>query len=405
MASFVYKVKDERGKSYCAVADAQDVQSLKQSLRERGWYVTKVAAVHDAKKVFLFRRRVSLDSLIMFTHELASMLESGIPMLSGLEILWRQMDDPWFQLVISQLKNKLAQGASISEVFNEFPEVFPPLYRALMGVADIGANLIKIMRKLLQYLHHQKEFITKLRRATTYPVVVLCFSVLVTVLLLIWVIPVFQQAFIKVGIKLPFLTQTIVNISMVVRSWYFWGLVAILGVVGFIVGRRFYSSPSGRLTIDSLKLRLPVVGPIIYAASLARLVRSFSLLISAGLPMTQSLEVIRGTALNAKMSRALANAKRMIVEGSPLAAALDKTKVFPSFLIEMVAVGEESGTLSEMLERLAVHFEEEFDFKLNRFLTLLEPLLIIFLGGMVAFILLSIYLPILSLWEGLTHLR
>lgn len=405
MANFIYKVKDENGKAYSGVAEADDIKSLKNNLRDHGWYVIAARPLAGKPKFLFLKRGVGLDNLIMFTHQLSSMLEAGIPMLNALDIIWKQIDNQRFQIIISQLKNKLAQGASISEAFNSFPDVFPMLYRALLSVADVGANLVKILRKLLEYLLDQREFLFKLKRAVTYPVIVICFAIVVVIIMLLWVIPTFQMVFTKIKVELPLFTQIIIKISMIIRTFYFWlAVVLISAVLGYIY-KNFSATEKGREIVDRIKLRIFIFGPILEAACISRLVRSLSLLLSGGLPVARSIKVAKATAMNAKFSKALDSVERGITEGATLSASLAETKAFPSFLVEMVSVGEESGTLVEMLERVAVHYEENFDFKLNRFLTLLEPLLIIFVGGMVIFILLAIYLPIMKLWSGLTGTR
>lgn len=402
MPNFIYKVRDEKGKLYSAVAEAQDIKSLKKSLRDHGWYVIDAHSLKERKKFLFWTKRISLDSLIMFTHQLSSMLEAGIPMLNALDILWRQMDNTELQIVISQIRNKLSQGSSIQEAFNEFPDVFPPIYRSLLGVAEIGANLVKILRKLLEYLNNQREFVSKLKRAITYPAIVVVFAILIVILMLLWVIPTFQTVFAKINVELPLFTQIVLNISAAVRSFIFWVIAGSIGAVVYFFYKKFAATSLGRDKIDNFKLKLPIFGKIIYAASVSRTVRAFSLLVSSGLPIANSIDVAKDTALNTKISKALELTRRRIIEGSALGVSLAESKVFPSFLVEMVSVGEESGTLVDMLERLSVHFEEEFDFRLNRFLTLLEPMLIILVGGLVVFILLSIYLPIFKLWGGLS---
>lgn len=405
MITFIYKVRDENGKVYSGVADAEDVKSLKNSLRDHGWYVTSVASAASRQPFLLFSRKVSLDDLIMFTHQLGSMLEAGIPILRALDILWRQTTNPYFQLVISQIKNKLSQGASLSDAFNEFPEIFPVLYRALLTVADVGANLVKILRKLLTHLLDQKEFLFKLKKAITYPLIVICFAVVVVIIMLMWVIPTFRMVFTKLHVELPLFTQIILKVSQALRTWQFWSVSGLVLAASVYASKKFAATKKGREAIDRFKLKLLIFGPIIEAACLSRMVHSLSLLLSGGLTVVKSLQVAKDTAMNTKFSNALSLVEQRITEGSPLGASMAQTQAFPSFLVEMVSVGEESGTLSDMLDRVAVHYEENFDFKLNRFLTMLEPMLIIFVGGLVVFILLAMYLPITKLWSGLSNLR
>jgi type IV pilus assembly protein PilC len=194
----------------------------------------------------------------------------------------------------------------------------------------------------------------------------------------------------------------VIAISNLVCSFNFWIAAIVLVAAGIFAFKKFAATTAGRAQIDRIKLKLPIFGPIIYFSAIARLVRSLSLLVSSGLPLAQSIEVVKETALNSKISDALDWAKRRVEEGAPLGVSLEETETFPSFFVEMVTVGEESGTIVDMLDKVSVHYEEEFEFRLNRFLTILEPVLIIFVGGLVVFILLSIYLPIFKLWGGIS---
>ncbi|MDD5449494.1 MAG: type II secretion system F family protein [Candidatus Omnitrophica bacterium] len=402
---FIYKVKDVGGKTYLGVSEAEDVRILKQNLRERGWYALKISPFKEKKRGILFRRRVDINLLIMFTHELASILDAGIPILNGLDIMWKQIDDPTFQIVISQIRNRLSQGRSISEAFNEFPDIFPPIYRSLLGVAETSGNLVKALRKLLEYLIIRKEFIVKIKKITTYPLIVVCFSLFVVLLMLLWVVPIFNSVFIKLKIQLPLFTRLVMGISSVMRTGGFWLFIALLFLTLFFVYRKFRSYFFGREAIDRFKLKVPILGRIIYDASVAQFCRSLSLLLDGGLPITLSMEMAKSTVMNTKILKALNSAQAKVVEGATLAASLSESGVFPQFLVEMISVGEESGTLVEMLDKIGLHFEEELDYRLNKFLTFLEPLLIIVVGGLVVFILLSIYLPIFKLWGGIANIR
>ena len=247
MPNFLYKVKDEQGKACSAISEAENVKSLKKALRDRGWYVISVHPAKEKRAFFFLRRNVGLDALIMFTHQLCSMLDAGIPVLNTLDLLWKQTDDPDFQIVISQIRNSLARGASISASFNQFPEVFPPIYCALLGVADIGANLVKILRKLLEYLNNQREFMMKLKRAITYPAIVVVFAIVVMIIMLLWVIPVFQQVFKKINVELPLFTQIVINISVTMRTLTFWIIAAMLSIGFFYICKKYLPQKKERI--------------------------------------------------------------------------------------------------------------------------------------------------------------
>lgn len=401
MATF-YKIKDESGKSYIGISDSDDIRNLKKSLSEAGWFVVKIYPVKESRYT-LFRKKVGLDSLVMFTHQLGSLVEAGVPFLRTLDILWRQTDEPMLQIVISQMKESLGKGSSLSEALSKFPDVFPPVYCALLRVAETGGELVVTLKKIREYLEYQRVFISRIKRATIYPLIVIGFAVLVVILMLVWVIPTFQAVLTQLKVELPFFTQMVLAISSVLRSVGFWIGIILLILLMFIFHKRFFAIPAVRYKIDSLKLRLPVFGSIIYTAIIARFVRSLSLLLGTGVPIARSLDVLRPVIINKKMIRVIDSLQKNIAEGSSISNSLAKARIFPMLLIQMVAVGEESGTLPEMLEKVSVHFEEVLDYRINKFLTAIEPLLIILVGGVVVFILLSVYLPIFKVWQGLAR--
>ncbi|OPX30942.1 MAG: hypothetical protein B1H08_00225 [Candidatus Omnitrophica bacterium 4484_171] len=401
MNTFVYKVRDSSGKPFTGVIEADNVKAAKAKLRVGGYYVVTVSPQHRKSKTNISGVRIRLDTLLMFTHQLSAMIESGLPILLGLDIIWKQMTDPVMQLIISQIKNSLNSGKSLSEAINEFPRVFPVMYRSLLSVAETGAGLAPILKKLVGYLTDQQQFVAKIKRAITYPLIVVVFAIIVVILMFTLVVPTFQKVFSKINVSLPLVTQIVVDISHLMRSVYFWIIAVALVSIAVFIYKTISSTYSGRLGIDRLKLKLPIFGRINYVASMGRFVRSLGLLLNSGLPVVKSLEVSKATVVNKYIEEAVDFVKVKITEGDSLSDAMEKAREFPTLLVEMVAVGEKSGTLSDMLDKVAVYLEEELDARLDKFLTYLEPILIIFVGGLVAFILVSIYLPIFSIWQGI----
>ncbi|MCM8823525.1 MAG: type II secretion system F family protein [Candidatus Omnitrophica bacterium] len=399
MSIFVYKVKDETGRVFSGVAEAEDIKLLKKQLREAGYYIINLSPKKSRRSIF--SKRITMDDIIIFTHQLTSILEAGLPILKSFEIIWKETDNPQMQVVISQIRNRLSTGASFSQAINEFPDVFPVMYRALLPVAETGAGFIPILKRISEYLNNQKEFIGKIKKATSYPMFVLGFAILVVILMLVIVVPTFQKVFAKIKVELPYLTQLIIKLSLIMRSFIFWIIVGLVFLGIIILYKKLSSHPQGRLFLDRLKLKIPIFGRIFYIASLSRLVRSLGLLLGSGVPVSQSIEVAKATILNKEIENHLVWVGQRITEGEYLSEALRSTNIFPSLLIEMVAVGEHSGSLAEMLIKVSQYFEEELDKRMNKFLSLLEPALIIIVGGIVMFVLLAIYLPIFKLWQGL----
>lgn len=402
MPSFIYRVKDETGRVFSGVMEADNVRSLRRKLHDSGYYVISVSSVKERKEVPFFSKRITLDVLLTFTHQLSSMIEAGLPILMSLDILWREIDHPKMQIVISQLRNRLSEGSSFSEALEEFPQVFSPMYRALFKVAETGGGLVTVLKKLTQYLEKQKEFITKVKGALMYPLIVVGVAILVVIFMLLFVVPTFQKVFRTLKIELPFFTWMIINISKLMHSPYLWLSIFLIGFTLYFSYKKLRNHPKVGVKIDKAKLRLPLFGSIFYLASIGRFTRSLSLLVGGGLPIAESMDIASQTAVNKEIESSLDWAKRRIVEGVALNEALRETKTFPAILVEMIAVGEQSGTLAEMLEKVATHFEETLDSRIKRFLTFIEPILVVIVGGMVLFILLSLYLPIVKLWQALS---
>lgn len=401
MPNFIYKAKDNEGKLFSGILEADNKKDLRKKLRNAGFYVTSVRIQKEKTRLSLFEKKINLDTLIIFTHQLTSMIEAGFPIIKALDVLWKEIDHPNMQIVISQIKNRINSGSSLSEAVNEFPEVFPVIYRSLLTVAESGAGMVPILKKLTEYFNKQKEFIVKIKKATTYPLIVITFAIFVVIGMLTFVVPVFRKVFTQIKVELPLPTQLIIGLSEIFRTFYFWLIVLGIAAVVYFLYRRMRSSPKWLLQMDKMKLKLPLFGKIFYAAAIGRFTRTLSLLLSAGLPVVQSIDVSKGTAVNKEIEESLNYANQQVLEGVFLAEALRQTKIFPTLLIEMTSVGEQSGTLAEMLEKVADHFEEDLDYRINKFLTLLEPMMIIVLGCIVAFILLSIYLPIFKLMQGI----
>ncbi len=402
MPDFLYKVRDETGKVFTGIIEAEDVRDVKQKLHSSGYYIVGVQPYGGEKKKFsLFREKVTLDTLIIFTRQLTSMVEAGLPILTCLDILWRQMDNARMQVVVSDMRNKLKGGTSIAEAINNFPDVFPTIYRALLSVAETGAGLVPILKKLSEYLNNQRVFIGKIKRAMTYPIIIIVFAVVVVLLMMVIVVPTLQKVLETTGVELPAITKFVIALSHFLRSLYFWIIAPAVGFAVWFAYKQFVSTPGGRLAMDKLKLKIPVLGQILLLGGVSRFTRSLGLLLGAGLPIVKSIEVAKATITNKHLEDSLDWVESRMVEGVPLSKALSETKVFPPLLIEMIAVGESSGTLIEMLDRISNYFEEELDAVLSKFLSMLEPMLMIFIGGIVVFVLLSIYLPIFAVWQGI----
>lgn len=394
MINFIYKVRDSQGKLLTGVLASEDKKTLTRELSNKGYFVTQVTTYKKARSVFA--PKVSLDALIMFSHQLSSTVEAGIPLMMCLYILWRQTENRQLQLVISEISNNLEGGMSLSDSFKKFPEVFPEIYGSLIEVAERGGVLSEILRKIVEYLSKQRELIMRLKKALTYPLIVIGIAICVVAVMLFFVVPVFKNIFVRLQASLPLLTQLLLSISDFLRR--FWWLILISVSLLVFLYHKYYSTDKGRYKVDSYKIKLPLVGDLIFTADLARFVYSFCLLVDGGVPIAQSMESAKKSCANKIMEEKLAYVEEKIVQGASISSSLEETKFFPPLLTQMISIGEESGTLTRMLNVTATHLEEELDYRVNKLITMLEPFSIVFVGLIVIFILLAMYLPVFTLW-------
>lgn len=398
MRTYIYKLKDETGKTLYGFSEAYNKKDLKKRLRHSSFFYIS-AEISDRKRIF--NSKVDLEALLVFTRRLSSLIEAGIPILTAMHILWRQTEDKTIQLVISHMRNRLEEGKKISIALDDFPRMFPPMYRAMISVAEKAGGLVIILKRLTKYLEYQKLFITRTKKATLYPTIVIVFAVIILICMFVFVVPKFQTVLAQLHVELPLITRVVLGLSQIMRSPLFIAGTFLVLAVGYFLYKILKQDPKFAQTVDYQKLKLPYVGKILYALSLGRFVRSLSILVGAGLPIVESFEVAKTTTSNQYISDGINQAQKKIERGQSLYESFKEVKLFPVMFIEMVGVGESSGSIVQSLENLADHFDEEVEYKQNKFFTLLEPFLIIFVGIIVIITLLAIYMPIFSLWSGL----
>ncbi|MBP6344231.1 MAG: type II secretion system F family protein, partial [Candidatus Omnitrophica bacterium] len=398
MASFIYCVKDANGRSLHGLIEAEDKKEVKQRVNHDEYFFVSAQACSKEK---IFNQKVNSQTLIMFTHRLTSLVEAGIPILSAMNILWRQTEDKAIQIVVSHMKNQLEQGSQISSAIDDFPNIFPLVFRALIRVGEMSGALVLVLRKLGEYLDYRAMVVSRTNKATLYPTIVIVFSLLVVVGMFAFVVPTFQKVLIKLRVELPWITKVIIGISDMIRSPIFIAGFFVFLILAFVAYKMIKNSDKLSYHIDKWMLKIPYFGNILFIFSLSQVVRSLSILLVAGVPIIESLQVASSTAGNRKIIADLDEIKHQIEQGSSLYDAFCNVKGFPVMLTEMVGVGESSGMLVQILEKLTKHFDEEVDYHLNRFLTILEPMLIIVVGAIVVITLLAIYLPVVSIWQGL----
>jgi type IV pilus assembly protein PilC len=398
MPKFIYKARDREGQPLSGVLDAKSRMDLRSSLSKKGYYVVDIKEERPEGKVtFFLSNKINLDSVAVFCHQFYAMINAGIPIIRCLDIIWKQTEDRKLQIVVSKIKNELLRGSSLSDALGKFPDVFPPMFYSLIRVGESGAGLSDVLQHLAFYFTKQRDLIQKVKGAFIYPIIILFLAIVVVIIIMVVVVPVFHTIYMQMHASLPLPTQILIFASALLkRTWWAIPFVVIGSGIAY---NRAYHTKRGRSVIDRIKLKIPLFGPLYFKICMYRFVRAFSLLISSGVPITQVLELSKEVSDNSVIEEALTDVEDRIGKGSSIAAPLDEKGIFPPMLTQMVAVGEESGTLSEMLDSLGTHMESDLDHSLKRMTTVLEPLMIVIIGVLVAFILMSIYFPIFTIWR------
>jgi type IV pilus assembly protein PilC len=342
-----------------------------------------------------FGSPVKARDLVVFTRQFATMIDAGLPIMQCLALLAAQSDSQAFRGVINHLKDDVESGGTLAEATRKHPKVFGDLYTSMVQAGEIGGILDTILVRLANYLEKAAKLKSKIKGAMIYPACIVSAAVLVTAVLLIWVIPVFADVFTSFGAKLPAPTQFVINLSnfTIAHIWY---LVAA-PIVAAVALRYAYKTDQGRLTIDTALLRVPIFGPLIRKSAVARFSRTLATLVSSGVPILDALNITARTAGNKVVERAIVGARASIASGRTIAEPLIESKVFPPMVCQMINVGETTGALDSMLQKIADFYEDEVDNTVANLMSLMEPAVILFLGVVIGGLVVSMYLPIFKL--------
>ncbi|HYP54121.1 MAG TPA: type II secretion system F family protein [Pyrinomonadaceae bacterium] len=403
MPTYVFKGRNRMGEVIVGerVADSRDV--LKQLLRREQVMLTSVK--EKGREVTmpipksLGRKKVKAKDLSIFTRQFSVMIDAGLPLVQCLEILAQQQENKYFQFVLTQVRQSVEEGATLSAALGRFPNVFDQLFVNMVDAGETGGILDLILQRLSTYI----EKIVKLRRdvvsAMIYPTAVIIIAVIVIVVIMLFVIPSFQNIFLGLlgpGEKLPLPTRIVVGISNFIAGWG--GLIILGSVIGLgLAVRAFYKTEGGRRGLDGLMLKIPVLGGILRKISIARFSRTLSTLLSSGVPILQALEITARTAGNVVLEEAIMKIRAGVERGESFIEPLKATEMFPNMVAQMIGIGEQTGALDAMLGKIADFYEQEVDTAIANLLTLIEPIMIGFLGVTIGSIVIAMYMPLFTL--------
>ncbi|MCW3060207.1 MAG: type II secretion system F family protein [Capsulimonas sp.] len=397
MATFVYDALDPSGREVKGKIEADNEQMVMSRLHEQHFHILSVS---EAKASFKLQfasktQKVKLPALVVFSRQFATMIDAGIPIIKCLDILESQIKEEGLKGVINATKKDVKGGLSLTDALAKHPHVFSKLYVNMIRAAEIGGILDIILDRLAGFLETEMEIKGKVKSAMMYPIIVLCFAGIMVVALFLFVLPRFKEIFISMNVEMPPTTQFLFDASDWLQK--FWWLVIIMVTGAIVAVKKYDKTVKGHFVLDGLKLKLPIFGDLVLKMSISRFARTFGTLIASGVPMMRSLEIIGETSGNAVLANAINNARNAIREGAKISHPLAASGLFPSMVTHMIDVGEETGRLAEMLTKVADFYDNEVDAMVKGLTSMIEPLLIVFMGVVVGFIAISVMAPIFKL--------
>lgn len=394
---FSYRVKDMNGTIKKGKLVAENKNLMIQNLLKQNYVVLDVKEEKEQGKnielKFTFLESVPLKDLMVFTRQLATMIAAGLPIIRCFNILQDQTRNPKLKRITGEIKDDLEGGMALWEAIEKHEDLFSSMFVSMIRAGEAGGVLDVVLEKLADHQERDQEIRSKVKSASTYPVIMLAVALLVITFILTFVLPTFTDMF---GGKenMPAFTLFFLNISGFIKSY---GLFILIGIIAlYFAGTAWGKKPSGRLFFDSLYLKLPLLGKTINRVAVARFTRVMGVLISSGVPILQSLEVLKGVVGNQVIANAIAKSKESIKEGQSIAAPLEETGVFEPMVTQMIAIGEETGRLDEMLGRMADFYDREVTYAIESTMAALEPILLIFVAVIVGMIVIATYLPVFS---------
>lgn len=399
MAKFKYKEIDSSGKVVQGTMEANSQSDVISAIKTRGARPVSVVqdtSISSSLDIKIGKKKVKSRDLSIFAKQLYTMLHAGMPLLSCIETLGEQTEHPTLREALSFIHQDLQKGAIFSTSIQKRPDVFPPLFYSMVRSGELSGNLDRVLNNLA--IHYQKEakIQAQIKSAMTYPIIILIAAIGVTVLLIVKLVPMFKDMF--NGRQLPGITVFILNLSdLLIHKWYI--IIAVIFATVFVI-RTYLSTATGRLQFDRRKLNLPIIGKYMKIIVSSRFASTLAVLITSGIPIIQAIESSAEITGNKFIEKKMENVLDNIKKGSPMSFELKKLKIFPPMMISMIKIGEESGAIDTMLSKTSEIFEEELEEAIKKMTSLMEPVIIILIGGIVAVVLLSIYLPMFEMSTG-----
>jgi len=396
---YSYKVRDTSGRFREGKVKAESENAVAEQLLSMGYVPLEVkqAGVGLSREISFGRKKVTMKDLAVFSRQLATMVDAGLTLMRGLTIMADQVENPELRRALTQVKQQVEGGHSLSSAFAEDRHVFPPFLVSMTRAGEVGGFLDVALRQVAENFEAEVKLRAKIKAAMTYPVVVFCMAIIMCIAMLLFVVPIFSKMFKDLGGALPLPTQILVTMSGLMK--FAAPIGAVLLVVFFVWWRKHGKDDKVRDVVDPLKLKLPVFGGLFAKIALTRFARNLGTLLSSGVPILSALDIVSATTGSKVVERALHDVRQSVATGESMAAPLSKHEVFPPMVVQMIASGEESGAVDQMLKRIAVWYDEEVEATTDALTALIEPLMIAFLGIIVGSMIICLYLPMFSIFN------
>lgn len=393
MPQFTYTARAVNGELKSATIEAPNRDEVIKQLRQQRLNVVKIDEGSAQKKKSL--GSIKMRDIVIFTRQFSTMINSGLPLVQALDILAHQSENPALKDVTRQVVFDVESGNTVADALRKHPKAFSELYVNMVAAGEAGGILDTILMRLAVFMEKNDALVRKVKGAMIYPAVIMSVAAIAITVLLIFVIPTFQSMFESAHIALPLPTRIVIGLSHALKT-YWWAVLAAMGGTVFVL-RRYYATPGGKLNIDRLMLKAPVLGDVLRKSAVSRFTRTLGTLISSGVSILDGLEITAKTSGNRVIQDAIMESRASIAGGETIAAPLKKSQVFPPMVISMISVGEQTGGLDEMLTKIADFYDEEVDAAVSGLLALMEPVMIVFLGVVVGGMVIAMYLPIFDM--------
>lgn len=405
MSIYRYKARDELGRPVRGFMEATTQEELIEKLHKMGYVTTRISELKPAISTdVLFEkfRNIDVDTMVVFNIQLSNMINAGVSILDGLRSLLNQIGNKKLKRIISGVAKGIEAGESFSEALSHYPDVFPALFINMVKVGEASGKLDSVLLRYAEFYQCQADLRHKIKGALFYPMILLSAGIAVTIFIITYIIPQFTTIFVKAGIAMPFVTIMLYKIGLCIR--YYWYIFLLVIFTFFYVLRYYYTkTKKGKFVIDGIKLNLPIFGFLYKKAAISRFARTLGTLLGSGVPILQSLDIAKGVTANEVMASVIENARNSVERGGHLAESLRVSGEMPQDVIQMVSVGEETGNLDSMLNKIAELYEMSLGYAIKRLTTVMEPALLVVMGCIIGFIMASMLLPIFDMIKILKY--